>query len=76
MAYARPDHTVFGVGHVGPSPCSLDLHFVLVYGYLGAWSIGLGKEAAPLILRIDVSDVIFSLGSWSSGEGRVTRQLM
>jgi hypothetical protein len=45
---------------------------------MGTWArlIGLEKEAAPLILQIDVSDVFFILGSPSSREEKVTRQLI
>ena len=55
---ARLDHTVIALGMLA-LPLQLRSALVLVYGVLGQRLIGLEKETAPLILRIDVSDVFF-----------------
>jgi hypothetical protein len=55
---ARLDHTVLALGMLA-LPLQLRSALVLVYGVLGQRLIGLEKETAPLILRIDVSDVVF-----------------
>ena len=58
LVRARLDHTVLALGMLA-LPLQLRSALVLVYGVLGQRLIGLEKETAPLILRIDVSDVFF-----------------